>query len=332
MTRFALKKVAMNHAVRITRRTASPSCRRFPATATSSGDGGGAAATMLKERPVEAEVGLAAAATRQPGRGRGSNNAFLAYRDAKVGQEGRSRKVSSEQRCCFPLLHPFMRKEEEIIVLQLTWLDVLPLLLEPPIGRRPGILQRPRQRRQQRCQRRQRWKGGQRRGERARNGWGAAAAIAAERGRLWEEQCAHELRAGAVRRHDVPSGVMIEQSINTLIDATSRAPNGVLVFDYEPTEKEKAAMIARLPGNLSNRPIEESSYGKLDAAMDGDRASAAPAFVHEAWPCPRVPSLRTINVPRSEHIDASIREIQERGEDENLLDFATPPDAQRVRI
>jgi hypothetical protein len=129
---------------------------------------------------------------------------------------------------------------------------------------------------------------------------------------------------------DVPSGVMIEQSINTLIDATSRAPNGVLVFDYEPTEKEKAAMIARLPGNLSNRPIEELlSYGKLDAAMDGDRASAAPAFVHEAWAVSSGNPLITHDQRAEivEHIDASIREIQERGEDENLLDFVmTPPD------
>ena len=119
----------MNHAVRITRRTASPSCRRFLATATSSGDGGGGSSHNVKGASGRGRGRAGGGGDAGRGRGRGSNNAFLAYRDAKVGQEGRSRKVSSEQRCRFSLLHPFMRKEEEIIAMQLTWLDVFPLLL-----------------------------------------------------------------------------------------------------------------------------------------------------------------------------------------------------------
>ena len=129
---------------------------------------------------------------------------------------------------------------------------------------------------------------------------------------------------------EVAPGVMIEQSINSIIDATSRAPNGVLVFDYEPTAKEKAAMIQNLPGNSSNRPIEELlAYGELSAALESDRASSAPDFVHEAWAVSAANPFITHD-QRAEivdHIDDAMRDIEARGGEGNLLDFVmTPPD------
>ena len=128
---------------------------------------------------------------------------------------------------------------------------------------------------------------------------------------------------------DVPPGVMIEQSISTLIDATSRAPNGVLVFDYEPTEKEKKAAIAQLPGNISDRSIEELlSYRKLDAALGTDRAAEAADFAHDAWEVsssnPLITHKQRVEV--AEHIDNYMKEIESSGDE--LLDFVLTPPAE----
>jgi len=57
--------------------------------------------------------------------------------------------------------------------------------------------------------------------------------------------------------------------MEALIDATMDAPNGCLVFDYEATDAEKAALVAAIDQSAPRGIEELLAYNRLEAAIGG---------------------------------------------------------------
>ena len=69
---------------------------------------------------------------------------------------------------------------------------------------------------------------------------------------------------------------------DALVEATNRAPNGMLVLDYKPSQKEKVRLAANL--EPEGRSIQDLvAYDRLGSALGEDQAAGAHSAVHGAW-------------------------------------------------
>jgi len=102
--------------------------------------------------------------------------------------------------------------------------------------------------------------------------------------------------------------------------------NGVLVFDYTPTERETRTFKRT---GLSTEPRETEEllgYGMLKTALGDEKAALAPDSVHEAWAVaagnPYISHAQRVAMIK--HMDREFRRIGYGKR--NLLELAlTPP-------
>lgn len=133
----------------------------------------------------------------------------------------------------------------------------------------------------------------------------------------------HAPQAG---QFDDADGVSQSDLFDSLIDETMASANGVLVFDYTPTEGETRAFKRT---GLSTEPRETEEllgYGMLKTALGDEKAALAPDSVHEAWAVaagnPYISHAQRVAMIK--HMDREFRRIGYGKR--NLLEIAlTPP-------